>query len=334
MSAKQFSVWVTTLIGLLCFTVDLQAQIQIRSSGSETRVLSIGRPPDGGGRDGGGRDGRRRSGGPSPERIIGYMDRNQNGVLEPDELSRMPSSFREGLQKAGVDLSRPVPTDKLKQLMPRMMEEMRARRDAERQKYAASRSSQPQADYGRGDFRRGRDDGRRSSGSKPTTTTTPKPRITVDLQTKFQEMDKNHDGQIGMYEWDRAKRLEFLTRDYNGDGFLTPKELAIEPGSKKPTTPTSTTVVIAAPRQATPSGSETEEPNLAGTRESRFAQYVFKSLDKDKDGTLTAAEWERSRTTRKKFKKAGIAPPLPANLQQFTASYLQLSENKGEKKKL
>lgn len=46
------------------------------------------------------------------------------------------------------------------------------------------------------------------------------------LPEAFRSMDTNKDGQIGLYEWERAKYAEFRRLDKNKDGFLTPQELA------------------------------------------------------------------------------------------------------------
>ncbi len=51
---------------------------------------------------------------------------------------------------------------------------------------------------------------------------------TSPLPKEYQVYDKNGDGQIGLYEWERAKYAEFKRLDKNHDGFLTPQELAVK----------------------------------------------------------------------------------------------------------
>ena len=50
-------------------------------------------------------------------------------------------------------------------------------------------------------------------------------RMVPTLPKEYTSKDKNGDGQIGMYEWERTKYSEFIKLDKNGDGFLTPQEL-------------------------------------------------------------------------------------------------------------
>lgn len=63
---------------------------------------------------------------------------------------------------------------------------------------------------------------------------------TAALPETYRSLDKNGDGQIGLYEWDRAKFAEFRKLDKNGDGFLTPQELGSSNGSAAATAGTST----------------------------------------------------------------------------------------------
>jgi hypothetical protein len=44
------------------------------------------------------------------------------------------------------------------------------------------------------------------------------------LSAEFGSLDKDDDGQIGLYEWPREKLAEFQQLDTNQDGFLTPAE--------------------------------------------------------------------------------------------------------------
>jgi len=52
-----------------------------------------------------------------------------------------------------------------------------------------------------------------------------KSKYVLALPKEYEARDKNGDGQIGLYEWDRTKYAEFFKLDKNGDGFLTAQEL-------------------------------------------------------------------------------------------------------------
>jgi hypothetical protein len=68
------------------------------------------------------------------------------------------------------------------------------------------------------------------------------------LPKEYQALDKNNDGQIGLYEWERSKYAEFRKLDKNHDGFLTPQELTVKVAVAvaTATTPTTTTTPSAA----------------------------------------------------------------------------------------
>ncbi len=51
---------------------------------------------------------------------------------------------------------------------------------------------------------------------------------TAVLPEAYRSRDKNGDGQIGLYEWERSKFAEFRKLDKNHDGFLTPQELIVK----------------------------------------------------------------------------------------------------------
>jgi hypothetical protein len=68
--------------------------------------------------------------------------------------------------------------------------------------------------------------------AEPTVKPTAPSRETLsDLPESIQTLDKDKDGQLGLYEWPREKLAEFKTLDSDEDGFLTPAELVA--GQKK-----------------------------------------------------------------------------------------------------
>lgn len=255
-------------------------------------------------------------------RMIGYMDRNGDGRIDREEAARMPGPFRDAIQNSGLDLSRGISRDQLSREMPRIMESMRNR-------YSSSRGGGDRGGFGRGGYDRGRGDSRDrgSSGKKKKKT---RVRVTVDLPEQYKERDKNNDGQIALHEWQRSAFAQFMAFDANHDGFLTPREL-VKAGtdtgksgsSTKVTTVSKTTTSKSQPATKSSasksSGSSGVDPN---SRDARYASFVFRSLDRNKDGSLTADEWERSRRTKQAFEKAGVKLALPAKSDQFLQSYL------------
>lgn len=274
------------------------------------------------------------------DRLFGFIDRNRDGVIDRGEAERLPGPFREALRNMRIDTSRGIDLATLQRAWPRIEEEMRATRDREasrggRGSYSRGGSSYGRGDDGRSSYRREeerRPEPRREEKPKPKTKRPPKrkpqPRITVDLPTKFSEVDTNGDGQIGLYEWDRAKYKEFFAMDRNQDGFLTPRELTATTVAAAPAPRSRSTGREPSPRtpaQASPpsvSGSMTPEKFDPESSDGRRASFVFRSLDRDKDGTLTSEEWERSQGTRRDFERANVKPRLPAKLEEFAGLYL------------
>ena len=68
-------------------------------------------------------------------------------------------------------------------------------------------------------------------GNSTTKPAPPRRKTLADVSESIQTLDKDGDGQLGLYEWPREKLAEFKTLDSNKDGFLTPAEVAA--GSKK-----------------------------------------------------------------------------------------------------
>lgn len=70
----------------------------------------------------------------SVDRFFGYLDRNQDGNLDGDELRRIPGPVRDALKRARVDVSRGVSKQAFDSVAPRAMEDMRREREYERQR--------------------------------------------------------------------------------------------------------------------------------------------------------------------------------------------------------
>ncbi|TXT32712.1 MAG: hypothetical protein FD138_2036, partial [Planctomycetota bacterium] len=57
------------------------------------------------------------------------------------------------------------------------------------------------------------------------------------------------------------------------------------------------------------------------------ARSVFRNLDRNGDGELTNAEWQRSRTTRTKFENTKLKLEFPVDVENFVKLYLQLDSS-------
>lgn len=326
-----------------------------------------------------GGDGGRGFGGgfPSPEESFRRMDRNQNGLIEPDEL---PGFFRDMYARAGIDISRPIDLQQFTQASQKMREQFeQARASGDFSQFrrpdggggppsfgggppsfgggppsfgggppSSSRSEESSSRDSRRDDRdrdrdrdRERDRDSSSSSGKPTKKTVKqKVRITKELPNDYREKDKNGDGQIGLYEWDRSAFSQFFNLDRNGDGLLTADELIAAtkkssstsqsasagistPSASAPTGSRPTTVDLSrpAPTSAVPNTASTSSPASTVSAPTSPGMKVFVGLDSNSDGTLTEEEWQRSRTARGKFEKAGIAISFPIQQAQFVELY-------------
>ena len=264
-----------------------------------------------------------------PDKVFKYYDRNRNGKLDGEDYGRMSDSFKQAIRAARLDLRNGVDYQTFLRAWPTMQGEMRAQRDRDASRGDRGRDDR-RDDYRRDDYRRPESKAPQKPKTKRPPKRKPQPRLTVDLPTKFSEVDKNKDGQIGLYEWDRAKFKEFFALDQNNDGFLTPRELAagnpVAPSprtrtaSSSRTNSTSPSKPAEAPKGS--SGTITPEEFDPNSSDGRRASYVFRSLDRNKDGMLTEDEWQRSQSTRRDFERKNVKPPLPAKLEQFAGLYI------------
>lgn len=113
------------------------------------------------------------------------------------------------------------------------------------------------------------------------------------LPEAFRAYDKNQDGQIGLYEWDRAKLTEFRRLDKNRDGFLTPQELAVTvPPVVAAATPVAAPAAPAAtPTTATADGAAPAAPTDLTEYTDRPGQvFVFTVTGKSDGGAIWGNE--------------------------------------------
>lgn len=320
----------------------------------------------GGGSPGGG-------GMPSPEESFRRIDTNGDGVIDSGEVQQVDGFRKQFLTQLGIDGSRPVGlreyTEKREQAMRNFDPQQFRRPDSgggspggggfpgfggapgssggppsfpprsDSDRGDGRRSDEPSRDERRDDRDRGRDERRESSSSSKSSkkTAKPKERVTKELPADYREKDKNGDGQIGLYEWDRKAFAQFYALDRNGDGLLTPDELIAatkkSSSSDKSSSKSATPTLTAAPSgdtKSSPSANDATKPSDSSSMKSASASATtesspgiksFVSLDSNRDGKLSEDEWRRSRTTRGKFEKAKIELNFPVEQAQFVEMY-------------
>lgn len=238
------------------------------------------------------------------------LDRNRDGRLDGAEMSNA-GPFQGFLDRAGIREG--ASRDDFTRSFDRMREESRREGGDER-----SRNSS-------------------SAGYTPA----PKVRVTKDLPASFADRDIDRDGQVGLYEWrewDRTRVDEFFFFDRNGDGFLTPSELAAIEGndddngrndkgddrgeSRRDRRSESTPQVTAgAPPAASVAGLDESDPNVSQGRK------YFALLDQNKDGKASVDELGKLRKLRPTFEQAGISLDQEMSADQFVANYVRATTN-------
>ncbi len=236
------------------------------------------------------------------------LDNDGNGTLSEMELEGFSKETLDRMREKGLKKKYPVSREDFVAAGIAQMEEGENRdhaRDEERQQRMElkrdelSLSGSPE-----------------SAGSNPTGTrrnSSGKSRFAPSLPAEYKMRDKNGDGQIGLYEWDRAKYAEFAKLDKNGDGFLTAVELLSK----------STTNVKRSDNSSAslkpPASLDAAEQDPIG----KEARDSFARMDADHDGGLAEDEWAKSQRVRPMFENAGINASLPMDVESFVTSYRQ-----------
>jgi len=269
----------------------------------------FGGPPGGfgGGPPGGGRS---------------MMDTNGNGVIDQEEIDRMPSFVRDMMQSRGLVLKAGMTVDEMRSGFSR-----------------STGSSGSPNDPNKGNNSNNNSDN--GSGNAPVVLKPykmkPKPSLIQTLPPAYSEVDVDFDGQLGLDEWMLARRTEldqFDEMDTDHDGFLIPEELkaaevAANGSNAAMAVRTAKLTIVSATPKSQASSQSNGNANPNDSRSNRWsgggssgdvaeqAKQYFPRLDQNQDGFIDTDEFQQSRRVRGMFESAGI-PPAKMSLEQFT----------------
>lgn len=266
------------------------------------------------------------------KRISGFMDTNRDGYIDAGELQRLPPQARERMAQSGVDLRRGISA---KDLTARTTTAIRERMEQRERERSGDDRSKDRRDYDR------RDSGGKTSSGKTIFKQSERQKILRELPPDYVEGDADEDGQIALFEWAAWKRNDmfaFFDLDKNKDGFLTSRELLMgESDADRGITMKRERLAVAGVnggsrvRSASSPNAKSTRPGTGGRtteqlqRDTGRAKYYFSALDRDRDGKISAEEWNRSRTIKGMFEKAGIKSST-FDQATFTKNYLKASQ--------
>ena len=260
------------------------------------------------------------------------LDSNEDGLLDEEELDRLPAGQLQALHANGLPAIYPLPREiyvAAGMAVAEAMSEDQAPEDSEKKNDTPAKSIESKSP-----------EVKVSSSLIMIRNAPRKGHYVPELPAEFNARDKNGDGQIALYEWDRKKYSEFAKLDKNGDGFLTPAEL-LPKGALK--TLYARTAEPAKTGGVDPRGNGSDRGNDRGGDRNRDgsngqsgddpaerdARNIFGRLDENKDGSVDETEWSRSRQTRGWLEKSGVTVSLPISADSMVGYIRKARESEG-----
>ena len=257
---------------------------------------------DGDRRDGDRSDGDRREGDGrrsfDPTEMLKRMDSNNNGLIEPSEMSSRARSFIErAATSAGLDVNQPMPLDRLATGFRQMGDSSRGGSPGGSSSSSSSTSStKPAPPTGPQSFGAPSALAPAAGFDVPLTVDASKPadkrydpRVVEYVANMLREQDKNNDGFIDSIEWKAGRWSSSAppeTSDTNRDNRLSREELysRITKRFNLPLPGQKPTMTSYSSSQGSSSSSGSSSGDLE--RYKRYAESLIKQHDKDKDGRL------------------------------------------------
>jgi len=260
------------------------------------------------------------------------MDTNGNGVIDQEELDRMPSFVRDMMKSRGIELKPGMSVDDM------------------RNSFRSGFSGGGENNGAPNSAGNGGNSNSNTANVKPVLKPykmKEKPSLIETLPPAYSDVDTDFDGQLGLDEWMLARRValeQFDEFDTDHDGFLIPEELKAAEAAATDTNVAMAVrteklqIVSATPaarsgRQASGSDSSRDQNGGVSNRWggggsgdiAEQAKSYFPRLDTNQDGTIDTEEFQQSRRTRAMFEQAGI-PPQNMTLEQFTSNLQKATE--------
>jgi Ca2+-binding EF-hand superfamily protein len=310
-----------------CQEIPMNVRIQLSMPAVVAAVLLSAMNANGQGRGGG------RMEGFDPASILKRADDNNNGIIEPSEVSNRSRMFIErAAQRAQLEMGKPMPIAKLLPAMQANFDEYKKQQEAGAK---TGGGSTPPAS---------------SSTPKPATSfvapavaapaatsssgfggTSSRAGSIINLEAKFEQsvidyvnndllrkLDKNGDGNLDSGEWKAhtwSKPPE--DSDLNKDGKLSREELCIRISKSRG-------IPIKGETASTTGGSSSTSGSSGGSPADKFKKYaeqLLKDYDKSKDGMLQRDEWKEMKTEHQGADSDGDGVITLAELTNRVSAY-------------